>query len=596
MNIEAPMNSWLAPSLRLLLGAALLAGCKQVDDTLGDAEDTVDDVVSSEVTGRVEDDRGEPVAGVRVRIYDLLDNTHFVEGSDIGSAEAYIDREAVLESDNDVGDARTGEDGRFVIEDVTPSAFLAVATHEACAAGFAGFDDETGVLNLDTLITPSFDDGLRFPIPGFVLACATAPEVGPDGNSEEAPPVDPELPIVTCDEDSCAAAGGACEGEACVLTCTAASCGASGGSCVDGECVLPACDSSACGDLGGLCDGDTCVVAACDTATCGAARGTCSADANACNIPPCFAAEADCTSAGGACSADGAICELPVCSADEDCQAAQPGAYCSHPGDVELARCEPPEPAEIVPPVEALGWTALLVTDADGDVLADAGSDNQRIAAGDLPEDGVVRIHGGYDGSATTAFIQLQSGGQSCPNLPPRTDFIAVDLVDGELASERGAYVELVLHGGYQKLQLSTSDVLGDGESSYVVEIGEPCTPPTHPFVATLSWDAGPGQPADLDLVVWNGDGELVFVGKKQAAWGRLALEGKGPGPEVFEATDTAQGPFTVKVQFFSGKPRDIEGKLRIQRTVDGQLRDETFGFIVSRPKDVAVIGVFAAE
>ena len=117
--------------LPALISAALLASCKAVDDAFGDAEEGVDDVVSSEVTGRVEDDRGEPVAGARVRIYDLLDNTHFVEGSDIASAEAYIDRAAVLESDNDVGSARTGDDGRFVIEEVTPSAFLAVATQGA---------------------------------------------------------------------------------------------------------------------------------------------------------------------------------------------------------------------------------------------------------------------------------------------------------------------------------------------------------------------------------------------------------------------------------------------------------------------------------
>ena len=229
-------------------------------------------------------------------------------------------------------------------------------------------------------------------------------------------------------------------------------------------------------------------------------------------------------------------------------------------------------------------------------MLADAGTENRQIDAADLPEDGIIRVQGSYDGSADVAFIQLQSGGQSCPNLPPRTDFIAVELVDGELASERGPYVELVLHGGYQKLQLSTSNVLGEGERSHVVEIGERCAPSQKPFVATLSWDAGPGQPADLDLIVWNGAGELVSVGQKQAMWGRLALEGKGPGPEVFEATDAAQGPFRVKVQFFSGKPRDLEGKVRIQRTVDGQLRDETFGFVVRRPKDVAVIGVFASE
>ena len=60
--------------------------------------------------------------------------------------------------------------------------------------------------------------------------------------------------------------------------------------------------------------------------------------------------------------------------------------------------------------------------------------------------------------------------------------------------------------------------------------------------------------------------------------------------------TTASQAPFLVKVQFFSGRPRDVTGKVRILRTVDGQLRDESFSFTVSRPKDVAVIGAFDAE
>lgn len=587
-------------SARLTLGLGLtcaaLAGCKETKGALDDADDAVQEAVGSEVEGRVLDDNGEPVAGVRVRIYDLLDNTHFVEGHDISSLEAYIDRAAILESDNDLADAVTDDDGHFLIDDVPPSAFLAVAFHASCSAGFAGFDEETGILDLSTLITPDFDNGLRFEIPGFVLACATEPEVGPDGNTDECPPFEPEVPDVTCDADTCAAAGGECDGDACVVTCTEASCAATGGTCEAGECVPPACNEGACTDAGGSCVADLCEMPSCDVATCTAARGLCSEDGTSCAIPPCFAAEAECTDAGGTCSIDGAVCGVPVCNADADCQTAQPGAFCSNPGDVELAKCEPPVPQEIVPPAEPLGWTGLRITDSEDNELADASDGNVHIAAGDIPDDGIVRIYGEHDGDATTAYIHVQSGGQNCPNLPPRTDFIPVEIEDGHLACECGGYVELVLHGGYQKLQLSTSDVLGEGETSFLVEVGEPCAPPQAPFVAILTWDAGPGQPADLDLAVWNGDHDLVFVGKKNAAWGRLAHEGKGPGPEVFEASDVSQGPFMVKVQFFSGRPRAIEGKVRIIRTVDGQLRDETFSFTVERPKDIARIGVFEAE
>ena len=86
-----------------------------------------------------------------------------------------------------------------------------------------------------------------------------------------------------------------------------------------------------------------------------------------------------------------------------------------------------------------------------------------------------------------------------------------------------------------------------------------------------------------------------MFVGSKQAAWGQLK-DSKGPGPEVFESSDVSQGPFTIKVQFFSGKPRAIEGKVRILRSVAGEFMDDTFVFTVGRPKDVAEIGVFAGE
>jgi hypothetical protein len=188
---------------------------------------------------------------VRVRLYDLLDNTDFVEGHDISSLEAYIDKEAVLASDNDLADGTTDDDGRFVI-DAPPGAFLAVAARVECSAGFAGFDEETGVLDLSTLILPSFDSGLRFSIPTFVLACATPPDVGEDGNSEECPPFEPELPEVTCDAASCTAAGGACEDGACVITCSVATCTATGGTCFLGDCVqLPTCNEVTCAEAGG---------------------------------------------------------------------------------------------------------------------------------------------------------------------------------------------------------------------------------------------------------------------------------------------------------------------------------------------------------
>jgi uncharacterized protein YfaP (DUF2135 family) len=582
----------------MLISSLSVAGCKSIDDGADDAKKTVEDAVSSEVKGRVTDNRGQAVAGVTVRLYDLLDNTSFVEGSDLGSLEAYIDREAVLASNNDVGSAVTDASGRVEFE-VLPSAFLAVATKDTCSAGFAGFDEETGVLNLDTLIKPRFKDGLSFSIPTFEVACAEPPpEVGPEGNNEEeAPPFEPEMPPPTCDAAFCAAAGGECEGVACVITCVNKTCAQSGGSCVDGECVVPpSCNSLACAAAGGSCQGDECVTPACNAAECATARGTCSADGNTCEIPPCFAAETDCTAAGGACSSDGATCQLPACSSDEECEAAQPGSWCSEPGNVAMAKCEPPEPGEITPPMEALGWTEFRITDQEGKLLVDASDASGRIAGADLPEDGIVRIYAKYSGAATDAFVQVQSGGSRCAKLPPRTGFIDATIEDGVLTSSDGDFVELVLHGGCQKVQLSTSNVLGQGERSFTVDSGDRCAPPRLPFIAILTWKAGRRAPADLDLNVWNAAGELVHVGRKQARWGRLWRHGRGPGPEVFASAEVGEGPFTVKVQFFSGRPREVEGKLRILRTVDGRFRDETFRFVVRKPKDVAEIGVFPAQ
>src|SRR5215204_4329345 len=157
-------NTLVALSMGIGLSAALLGGCEETKEAL-----------ETDITGQVLDDRGEPVVGASVRLYALLDNTSFVEGGDISSAEAYINREAVLASNNTVASGQTGADGSFEVGAI-PNAFLAVVVKEGCSAGFAGFDDETGVLNVDTLITPNVEDGLNFKIDGFVLACATPPE------------------------------------------------------------------------------------------------------------------------------------------------------------------------------------------------------------------------------------------------------------------------------------------------------------------------------------------------------------------------------------------------------------------------------------
>ena len=94
-----------------------------------------------------------------------------------------------------------------------------------------------------------------------------------------------------------------------------------------------------------------------------------------------------------------------------------------------MAACVAPLPAEIIPPAVAEGWTSCRVTGVDDTMIADASNENQVVTAAALPADGIVRIYGDYGGSATKVYVQVQSGGRSCANAPPRTDFIAVDVV-----------------------------------------------------------------------------------------------------------------------------------------------------------------------
>jgi len=477
------------------LGGTALLGC----NTVKDAGRSATEALETDITGRVQDERGEPVAGMSVRLYGLLDNTEFVEGHDVRSGRAYIDREAVLASGNTLATGETDVDGSFKLSAI-PNAFLAVVAKEDCSPAFAGFDEATGVLSVDTLISPNFSGGLNFEIPAFKVTCATPPEVNEQGNADDAPAFEPPPSVVSCDAASCQAAGGTCSGETCVK---------------------------------------------------------------------------------------------PGCTSDADCQAGQPGAFCENPGDVARAACHAPLPGEICPPAAPQGWTGFRVTDISGTLIVDASAEGKAVAT--VPADGVVRIYGDYGGADKPVFVQVQSGGATCANSPPRTDFIAVKAQGGALLTDKGGFVELALHGGYQRVQLSTSDTLGVGERSYVVEFGAPCAPPAHAFTAILTWDSGPEGSVDLDLNVWNSRKKGVCVGHQQEAWGRLK-HSKGPGPEVFESDDVAQGPFTVKVQSFCGPTGAIQGKLRVIRTLRGQLLDESFVFTVEQPGDVAEIGVFAAE
>jgi hypothetical protein len=549
--------------LGLGLGTALLGACDS------DAAKEINKTLEADVRGQVLDNRGKPVAGATVRLYALTDNTNFVKGGDITSAEAYIDKEAVLASDNAVSSGDTDAEGRFKLG-IIPNAFFAVVKKEGCSAGMLGFNQDTGVLNVDTLIKPKIDGAVKFDLPNFTIACADPPpKVEAEGNTPESPKIEPPPPApVTCDAEQCAASGGKCEGNACHVTCDVAACTSTGGTCVDGACKPPA--------------------AACDAAKCTAAGGTCEGTppTDACKLPPPAA-----------------------CKADADCAKAQPGAYCTDPGDVAKAKCHPPEPAECTPPPKPPppnqpqpGWAKFLLKDPANDkVIADASTANQVVPRAALPPDGRVRVVAEYTGPSPKAFLQVQSGGSSCTDasLKPSTDYLGIPISNKQLGGADGDFMDRVMHGG----QISDNPALGQGERSFTIDIGDRCSKPAQALVAYLYWDGGKDDPVDLDLNIWNGKGQHVFVGFKNSSWGALRQHTRAPGPEVFAsaAYGTAlqgnQGPYNMKVVFFSGKPRPVEGRLYLVRLLPGKVVSRTtYKFVLNKPNDVAEIGVFDAD
>ena len=86
-----------------------------------------------------------------------------MEGSDINSASAYIDREVVLASNNALGTAETGADGRFRLSGI-PECVPRSGGQGDCSPGF-GASTRRRVLNVNTALAPSFSGGLNFEIP-----------------------------------------------------------------------------------------------------------------------------------------------------------------------------------------------------------------------------------------------------------------------------------------------------------------------------------------------------------------------------------------------------------------------------------------------
>ncbi len=471
----------------VLFSASALVGC-----------DALDDLLKAKVSGKVVDDSGNPIEGAEVKLYGLSENTDFVEGGDPASAEAYIIPEKIVASNNTKATAITGADGTFVMEDVTLDAFLATATKENCSVDFLGFKEDSGILNLDSLLKPDLESGSTdFNLDNFIITCATPPaEPNPEDNTEPYEPPEPDPP--SCDEATCTAAGGTC---------------------VDGA------------------------------------------------------------------------CEVPDCSSDADCEAGMAGSYCENPGTQD-ATCMPPDENEIIPPAESL-WTTFKITDDEENVLGDAST--QSVAFTTDKE--ILRVYGSYTGDEKDAYVMVQTGSQSCGDFEPKLDVIQVPLVDSSLQGGKGDYVEVYNYGGYMKISLTTNPANGEGDRSFVVEVGEECQKPEQPFTAILTWEVEQEDRIDIDLHVWNAAEEQCYYGSKKKDWGELDLDDrKGPGPEVFTVLPghEADGPYIIKARYFSGRSDAVNCKVRIIRVLPtGGVEDKSYTFTLTTPKEVYDIGQF---
>ncbi|RJO67226.1 MAG: hypothetical protein C4523_10065 [Myxococcales bacterium] len=483
----------------LAFSGLIVAGCDEVSDLL-----------SVNINTTVTNNKGAPVEGATVKIFKLSENSDFVEGGDVNSQEAQIDPNKVATSTNTAAQGTTGADGKATIEDVTIDGFLATASKDGCTVDVVGFDAETGVLSLDTLIMPDIESGSTDINLDFVITCADPPaeeDLNEDGANTDAEPYTPPEPDP------------------------------------------PACDQEACTAAGGTCESDT--------------------------------------------------CKLPACAQDADCVAAsgQEGSFCKDPG-AETAECMPPDPNEIIPPAEPQGWTVFKILDSEGGDIIDASAASDtayKIDQATAENNTVVRVYGEYDGDATVAYVMVQTGSQKCLNFEPKIDYLEVPIADGKLAGGKGDFVEVYLYGGYMKIQLTTSNVNGEGDRSMLVEVGNECELPSAPLTVILSWTVGEGQNADIDLHAWNKDEEQCYYANKNPGWGALDIDDRrGPGPEVFQASDAAAGPFTVKVRYYSGGISPVQCKVRvIKNSASEGFSDTSYTFDLANPRDIFEVGYF---
>lgn len=265
------------------------------------------------------------------------------------------------------------------------------------------------------------------------------------------------------------------------------------------------------------------------------------------------------------------------CTSDADCDDADASTsdFCLE--DATCGHCTASQPDDDeLPPVTTTTWRGFAAFDTDETLLADAtDADVQLRASAASERTRVLLVRGRLEGATGRAFLRIQTGASSCSEQEATTELLPVELdADGRVVSEKGDYQAIPLTGGYQVLQLASTDT-ADALVSHRITIGTRCALPGNELKVIMSWDT---DGDDVDLHVWNGAGEETAWTSLTSSYGAQDLDDVwGFGPEVFTSNEGHTGDsYSVRVHYFRGGERP-NVTLRVLQTDGTCLVDETF-------------------
>ncbi len=265
------------------------------------------------------------------------------------------------------------------------------------------------------------------------------------------------------------------------------------------------------------------------------------------------------------------------CTTDQGCDDADAATsdFCLEDGT--CGHCTPSAPDDDeLPPVAQTQWASFLAFDLDEASLADATSEDVRLALSATAErTRVLLLRGQLVGGTGRAFLRIQTGASSCSEQEATTELLPVELdADGRVVSEKGDFQAVPLTGGYQVLQLASSDA-ADALVSHRITVGTRCALQPNELKVIMSWNT---DGDDVDLHVWNRDGEETAYTNLDSSYGWLDIDDVwGFGPEVFTAKEGHDGDsYSVRVHYYRGDEQP-DVTVRVLQTDGTCLVDDTF-------------------